>query len=70
MTNRTKITKTTFNTMTKIHSTQKTIMVQSLLKSGKWGKAFEAQRLYNESDEQVIERLTKLNNKAYRIAEN
>ena len=45
-------------------------MVQSLRKDGKWGKASLTPRGYNETDEQVIERLNTLNPQTkFRIAE-
>lgn len=64
-----KATKTTFNMIMANRSNNDSIIVQAQLKSGKWGKAFEAQRFGDETDEQIIARLAKLNNKQYRIAQ-
>ena len=45
-------------------------MVQSLKKNGEWGKAKATQRFGTETDEQVIERLHRLNpSMKFRIAE-
>lgn len=46
-----------------------TVLVQRMKKDGTWGKPLESQRYGNETDEQVIERLIRLNNRPYRIAE-
>lgn len=64
-----KVTKTTFNMLAANRADKNNIMVQAQLKSGKWGKPFSTQRFGNETDEQVISRLVKLNNKQYRIAQ-
>ncbi len=45
-----------------------TVTVQSRKKNGEWGKPRETQVFGNETPEQVVERLTKLNNKEFRLA--
>ena len=47
----------------------RSLMVQPMLKSGVWGKDLETKRFGNETDEDVIARLEKNNNKQFRIAE-
>lgn len=64
-----KVTKTTFNMLAANRANKNGVMVQGQLKSGKWGKPYLAQRFGDETDEQVIARLIKLNNKQFRIAE-
>ena len=66
-----KVTKTTFNMIAanRAAANKDVIMVQRMLKSGKWGKASEARRFGHETDEQIIERLIKNNGVQFRIAE-
>jgi len=38
-----------------------TVKIQRQNKSGRWGKAYDARRFGSETDEQVVARLTSLN---------
>ena len=66
-----KVTKTTFGMIAanRRERNKDVVIVQSMKKDGTWGKAVEAQRFGKETDEQVVARLSRLNNKEYRIAE-
>ena len=46
-----------------------TVLIQAQRKDGTWGKPREYERYGKETDEQVVERLIKLNGKAFRLAE-
>lgn len=70
MTNRTTCkARTTFNMIHNGCKAKNTVSIQAMRQDGTWGKPCEYERYGGESDEQVIERLIKLNNKAFRIAE-
>ncbi len=45
-----------------------TVTVQRRKNNGEWGKPMETQVFGNETPEQVVERLTKLNNREFRLA--
>lgn len=48
---------------------KRTVSIQAMRKDGSWGKAREYETYGDETDEQVVARLTKLNNQAFRLAE-
>lgn len=58
-----------FKAIMERRSNKRTVRIQAMSKDGTWGKACEYETYGNETDEQVVERLTKLNNKAFRLAE-
>ncbi len=58
-----------FKAIMERRSSKDTVSIQAMRKDGSWGKVCEYRRFGCETDEQVVERLTKLNNKAFRIAE-
>lgn len=66
-----KVTKTTFNTMVKIRANKNknTVMIQCMRKDGTWGKPQEYKKYGNETDNDVVKRLVKNNNKEFRIAQ-
>lgn len=66
-----KVTRTTFNMLqaNRAAAHKDVVMIQCIRKDGTWGKALEYKRYGNETDEQVVERLIKNNNKQFRLAE-
>lgn len=59
-----------FTAIQKRRSNAKTVLIQQTRKDGSWGKAREYGTYGNETAEQVVERLTKLNpGTNFRIAE-
>ena len=46
-----------------------TVMVQRMKNDGTWGKATETPRFGGETDEQVVERLIKNNNREFILAQ-
>ena len=58
-----------FRALTNRRSNPRTVTIQGTLKSGGWGKPTETQVFGNETPEQVIERLNKLNTRQFRLAE-
>lgn len=66
-----KVTNTTFNMIAanKAAANKDVVMIQAMRKNGTWGKPCEYKRLRkSETDEQVVERLIKNNNKEFRLA--
>lgn len=48
----------------------RTVRIQRVLKSGKWGKPHDTQRFGNETDQEVVDRLNRLNpGSQYRLAQ-
>lgn len=45
------------------------VMIQGMKKDGTWGKPVAHQRFGNETDEDVVKRLIKNNNRQFRLAE-
>lgn len=66
-----KVTNTTFGMIAanRAAAHKDVIMVQRMNKSGKWGKPSEARRFGHETDEQIVERLIRLNGVQFRIAQ-
>ena len=66
-----KVTRTTFGMLAanRAAAHKDTVMIQGMKKDGTWGKAHECPRYGNETDEQVVERMIKNNNKQFRIAQ-
>lgn len=58
-----------FKAIMERRSSKDTVSIQAMRKDGSWGKAREYKRFGCETDEQVVERLTRLNNQAFRLAE-
>ena len=63
------VTDKTFGMLVNGRSKKNVVMVQGMNKNGKWGKAFEARVFGAETPEQVVARLTKLNDRQFRLAE-
>ena len=60
----------TFKALQDRRSNKNEVMVQRQLKNGTWGKAHATQVFGNETPEEVVNRLNRLNpNSLYRIAE-
>lgn len=51
------------------HNPNNDLMVQRMKKDGTWGKPLKTRRFGNETDEQVVERLIKLNGVQFRLAQ-
>ena len=58
-----------FKAIMERRSSKHTVSIQAMRKDGTWGKAREYKPIGNETDEQVVERLARLNNQAFRLAE-
>lgn len=57
-----------FKAMIDRRTSKDTVLIQAQRKDGTWGKPRECRRFGNETDEQVVERLTKLNGQVFRFA--
>lgn len=67
-----KVTKTTFGMLARNRheANKKTVKLQGMCKSGKWGKTFEAEYYGGEKTPQdVANRFTRNNNKEFRVVE-
>ena len=64
-----KVTRTTFGMLAANRREKNEVMVQMMKKDGTWGKARPTMRFGKETDQDVVERLIKLNGVQYRIAE-
>ena len=65
-----RVTKTTIHDLAANRKEKNAVFVQRRLKSGAWGKPQPSMRLGSETNEQVVDRLNKLNpGSEYRLAE-
>jgi hypothetical protein len=66
-----KVTKTTHSMLmnSRHEANKKVVKIQAMRKNGTWGATMEVEKLYNESDEDVVSRMIKNNNKQYRLAQ-
>lgn len=64
-----KVTRTTLGMLAANRQHKREVMIQWMKKDGTWGKAIPHQRFGKETDQDVVERLIKLNRKQCRIAE-
>ena len=64
-----KVTNTTHGMIAANRRQKNEVMVQRMKKDGTWGKSIPTMRFGKETDQEVVERLIKLNGVQYRIAE-